>query len=137
LFISLLQVVGHCQVADVQTTENARSPCGAGRFFSVRGSGRARVGQFVDELIQFIFNDAHAPFAKANEAQATFVYQLVKAGMPNTESPRCFLRTKDAPRHGDLRQMAAMECGLRRRSYSMSRDVGMRDKREGRLDLIS
>ena len=106
-------------------------PCGAGRFLSVRGeSGGAGGGQCVDKPIQFIFSNADAPFTEANEAQAPFIYQFVKAGMPNTKSPRCFLRTKDAPRHGDLRQMAAMECD-RRRSYLISRvGVGMRDKRE-------
>jgi hypothetical protein len=109
---------------------DARLLGGAGRFLSVRGeSGVAGGGQCVDEPIQFIFSDAHAAFAKANETQATFVYQLVKAGVPDTKSPRCFLRTKDAPRHGDLRQMTAMERGLCRQvatSYSSCKGCEIR-----------
>jgi hypothetical protein len=56
-------------------TENARCLAVPGVFFQ---SGEAAVlpcvGQFLDEPIQFIFNDAHAPFTNANETQATFVY---------------------------------------------------------------
>jgi hypothetical protein len=77
---------------------------------SVRGESGASVGQCVDEPIQFIFCNTYTSFAEANQAQATFIDQLVEFGVSNTKSPRCLLRTKDL-RHRDLRQMTAISCG--------------------------
>jgi hypothetical protein len=98
-------------------TENARCLAVPGVFFqSEKAAGLPCVGQFVDEPIQFIFGDTHTSLTETNEAQAPLVYQLVKTSVPNTNSPRCLLRTKDAPRHGDLRQIAAIECDRARPS---------------------
>jgi hypothetical protein len=97
------------------TTKNARLLAGAGRSLSVRGESGASVGQCGDEPIQFIFCNTYTSFAEANEAQATFIDQLIEFGVSNTKSPRRLLRTKDL-RHGDLRQMTALRCGLRRTS---------------------